>query len=288
MTSRCARTALLGLAALLVAAPARGDEGWYGGIDFLFLSPKVSDNGVRNLFYLDGLPSAVSYGGSISSPLQFAQRLYVGYEGDCGGGLQARWFTFDNQLDYNGVVDEGGGPIALLGGTQLDLDSVDLELTQRGQFAAWDWLGTAGVRIADVSLRENAINFEDLADFVWAGSTGVQFQGAGPTMSVQGNRPILFDGFSLVGRARVALLFGDTDWWTAFPSWLGASGGRYTIHDDFVQVWELQFGAEHEKQFENFDLVTGIFWEAQRWESDSNFLGDLAFHGFGVRTGIEY
>ena len=30
--------------------------------------------------------------------LEFAQRVILGYEGDEGGGVQVRWFTFDNVL----------------------------------------------------------------------------------------------------------------------------------------------------------------------------------------------
>ncbi|MBX3434550.1 MAG: hypothetical protein KF847_14610 [Pirellulales bacterium] len=294
MNSRMARRALLTLSAAALigggasAQTASTQEGWFGGVDFLFLSPKISEAGVASIFFWDGLASASQYGGSLSSPLNFAQRVFVGYQGDGGGGAQVRWFTFDNTVDYVGEVNEGGPPIQLFGSTQLEVDAVDLELLQRGNFANWNWMGTAGVRIADVSLRENSINFEDLNDFVWGGSTGVQFQGAGPTLSVQGARPILLDGLSIFANARTALLYGDTDWWTAFPSWLGANGGRYTIRDDFVQVWEFQFGLQHTKQFEACDLFTGIFWEAQRWESDSGFLGDLGFHGFGVRTGLVY
>ena len=294
MRIRLVRALVVMITAVALAATsasaqnANNQEGIYSGVDFLFLSPKISSAGVNQIFFPWGLSSAQSYAGNLDAPLNFAQRVFLGYQGDGGGDMQARWFTFDNNLDYFGEVDEAGPPRSLCEQTRWQIDAVALELLQRGNFANWNWMGTAGVRIADVSLREESINFEDLDEFVWGGSTGVKFQGAGPTLSVQGARPIITDGLSVFANARTALLFGDTNWWTAFPSNFGAGGGRYTIHNDFAQVWEFQFGIQHTKHFEPCDVFSGIFWEAQRWESDSGYLGDLALHGFGCRAGIVF
>ena len=268
--------------AFLTTPWARADEGIYGGIDLLFLAPKISNQGVNRIFYYGDLPTVTGEDGSISSDLEFAQRLYVGYEGDGGAGVQVRWFTFDNELNYVGQV-QNGSLISLAGAVNLDVDAIDAELVQNGDFSNWEWRGTAGVRWGRVRNREIAINFEDVPDFVWAGSTGVEFDGAGPTFSVLGQRPICFDGLSLFASGRTALLYGNIDVWSAFNA-----AGRYAIQNEFVQVWEFQAGLRCEKEFDAFDLVSGIFWEAQRWDSDSGFLGDLGFHGFGVRAGIEY
>lgn len=265
-------------------APAdQGDEGLYATIDLLFLSPKLSNTGIGNIFYYDNAPSIISQDGSVASELDFSQRLTLGYEGDQGGGAQVRWFTFDNTLDYVGTVDEGGPPILLSGGLNIDVDAIDAEIVQRGNFRVWDWIATAGARYARASVREEAINFEDLSDIIWFGSTGVQFEGAGPTVSVGGEREVIWEGFSIFARGRTALLYGDTTLWSAFRN-----GGVWTNHDDFVQAWELQLGVQMEHEYENVDCLMGIFWEAQRWDSDSQLLGDLGFHGFGVRTGFEY
>lgn len=261
---------------------AAAEEGIYSGVDLLFLAPKISNQGVVRLFYYGDTPSVTNENGSISSDLEFGQRVFLGYEGDGGGGVRVRWFTFDQDLDYVGEA-ENGVVIPLAGTLNLDVDAIDSELTQRGSFRNWQWQGSAGARWARVSLRENEINFEDIPDFAWAGSTGVEFSGAGPTFAVQGNRPILTEGFSIFGSARTALLYGDANVWSAFDS-----NGRYDIHNEFVQVWELQAGAQMVNEFDAFDFVSAIFWEAQRWDSDSGFLGDLGFHGFGAQAGIRY
>lgn len=283
MKRRTLRMGLVALIATWTLSPSwlKADQGWTAQVEHLLLDPTISDSGVDRIFYFGGLPSASDQFGSIDSSLQYSTRLTLAAEGGKGGGAQLRWFRFDQDPSYTGVVEES--PTVLLnGGLNLNLDSLDFELTQRGRFGLWDWLVTGGARYANYSLREQDINFEDLSDFAWSGSTGVEFEGAGPTLSVLGERPVGSSGISIFGRARTALLFGDTDMFSAFRS-----GGVYRI-EDVVQVWEIQFGTNVNRRYESFDVLGGIFWEAQRWDSDSDLLGDLALHGFGVTTGLRY
>ncbi len=58
--------------------------------------------------------------------------------------------------------------------------------------------------------------------------------------------------------------------------------------DDFVQVTEVQFGLNYRKGLGCADGTFGVFWEAQRWDSDSDRLGDLGLHGLSLQTGLEY
>ena len=266
-----------------LANQVRADEGLFGGVDLLFLAPKISDNGIYNIFNY-GNTAVLSSNGNLDNELQFAQRVSLGYEGDNGGGVQVRWFTFENDLNYFGNEDHGAGLVALNGLTHLDIDAIDAELIQRGSFNYWDWMATAGVRWAQLSLIEDSIidiDWEQFADFAWIGDAGVTFDGVGPTVSVSGIRPIFWDGFGIFGAARTALLYGNLEQMRYFQ-------GRYINHNEMVQVWEVQAGIEIEREYDNFDLVLRTFWEAQRWDSESNMLGDIGLHGFGTYVGIEY
>lgn len=260
----------------------RADDGWQAQVDQLLLAPKISQVGVGNIFYYEDLANSSEEFGTLGSDLDYSQRVSVGYEGAQGGGAQIRWFSFDQDLQYTGQALETP-PVTLVGSTNLDVDAIDVEFIQRGAFRVWDILGTAGVRYGRLSLREQDINFEDLIDTIWFGSTGVDFEGAGPTISLQGKRRIGTSGVSLFGNGRTALLFGDTERFSAFRT-----GGSYLNPDDVVQVWEVQVGSRFERSMDTIDLFGGIFWEAQRWDSESNLLGDLSFNGFGVTTGIRY
>lgn len=269
----------------LFCGQAQAEEGLYAGVDMLFLAPKISRQGIYNIFNYDNA-AVLSSDGTIASDLNFSQRVILGYEGDQGGGVQFRWFTFDNAIAYTGEeehVTDGTGSLA--GDVNMEIDAFDAELTQRGNFSCWNWLATAGVRVGDISLREDAINEIDweqfVTDFAWAGEAGVRFDGVGPTVSVRGARPLFWDCCSIFGSARTALLFGDLEQFRYYS-------GRWTNPDETVQVWEIQAGCEMDHEFDRFDFVCRVFWEAQRWDSDSNLLGDVALHGFGVYTGIVY
>jgi len=274
------------VASSVLAGSAQAEEGWYAGVDLLFLSPKLNAVGFNNIFY-DGSPANQTADGQLSAPLEFSQRVIVGYEGEQGGGVQVRWFTFDNTTSYAGNGEDSvNGTIAIAGNLNFDVDSIDAEFTQRGSFNVWDWLATAGVRYARVDIHEDAsdkFEWAGFGDAVWFGLAGATFEGAGPTFSVQGSRPVFWDGLSVYGRARTALLFGDIDLDTIYLS----NGGPLNISDVFAQVWEFQAGVKMVREFDAFDLVGGIFWEAQRWENDAS-IGEFALHGFGVQTGIEY
>jgi hypothetical protein len=259
----------------------------YTGIDLLFLSPKISDQGFSDLFFpCCELPSTAHQDGTLGTELEFAQRVFVGYQGAGGGGVRVRWFTFDSELEYNGEWENGGAPLLLHGGLNIDVDYIDAELTQIGAFQTWTWLGSAGVRYGRAQIEEQDINFEDIPAAVFLDTTGMLFEGAGPTLSVEGARPILWSGFSIFANARTSLLFGDTD--VATPFFDGPTA-TFTVDNDFVQVWEFQIGTRYFCPVsDGVDFFSGVFWEAQRWDSDSGFLGDLAFHGLGTQFGFLY
>jgi len=284
LITRTAALAVLLLGAF--AGTTQAEEGWYAGVDLLFLSPKLNAVGFNNIFYFES-PVNQTAEGQTSAPLDFSQRVIIGYEGDQGGGMQVRWFSMDQTAYYSGVGEDSvNGSIAIAGNMNFDLDSIDVDFTQRGNFDAWDWLATAGVRYARLDIHEDASDeFEwgGFADAAWFGLAGQTFEGAGPTFSVEGSRNMFWEGFSLYGRARTALLFGEIE----IDSIYRTGGGPLVISDVFAQVWEFQFGFRAEHKFDACDLVYGLFWEAQRWENDSN-LGEFALHGFGVHTGIEY
>jgi hypothetical protein len=277
---------LAAAAALLVkpavAVPPVCPPGAYAGVDLLFLSPKLNSASVESTFYFDDTPPTADFEGDIDSPLDFAQRVFLGYQGAQGGGAQIRWFTFDNVLEYSGEWENGGPIVELFGPIKLDVDAIDVELTQRGSFRVWNWLGSAGVRYGRINLEEEDINFEEVPAAVFFGHTGFEFEGAGPTLAVGGSRPVLFDGLSLFANARTALLFGDTTLRSAFDD-----DAPFVIDNDFLQVWEFQIGTRCLRALtDGVDGFGGIFWEAQRWDGDSDFVVDLALHGFGVQLGL--
>ena len=155
-------------------------------------------------------------------------------------------------------------------------------MTQRGDFGCWDWLVSGGLRYGEISINEPGIfGPSGIPAVVFVGPTGVEFDGIGPTFAAEAIRAVGCSGVSIFGRARTALLFGDVDLTTAFRT-----GGSVAIQDEFIQVWELQLGVEYAACIRGRQARVGVFWEAQRWDSESNVLGDIAFHGLGISAGF--
>lgn len=271
--------ALAALAALSVTSTASAEV--YGDVDFLLLSASIPSTGFNNIWYRE-IPAGIRAEGSLDDGLQFATRLTLGYEDcSCFGG-RVRWFSFDNDLGYNGLW-VNGTTIPLLGTTNLDVDALDFDITQGGSFGYWKLIGSAGLRYGRVDLMENSINFEDVAAFV-AGVGGVQFEGVGPTLSLEGRRQVAGTGLSIFASGRTSLLWGDADVYTPF-----FIGNLLPVRDEIVQVWEIQLGVEYAKTLSNgMTAETGVFWEAQRWDSENNTLGDLSFMGLGIHAGLSY
>lgn len=275
------RAATLATVVVLSTASVAMAE-FYADVQFLLLTPNIPSQGFDNIWYR-GAPVSVEAEGGLSDSMEYATRVIFGAEDCCGFGGRVRWFSFDNDIGYDGLWDTGVGTIVFSGDTSLDVDAIDLELTQRGQFGYWNILGSAGLRYGRVDMVEGAINFEDAAAFL-GGSAGVNFEGVGPTLSLRGSRPVASTGVTLFAVGRSSLLYGDVESRSPF-----FFGNLFTVRDEIVQVWEFQLGVEYAKTLSNGATVeTGIFWETQRWDSENNSLGDLSFMGLGIHTGVLY
>lgn len=278
---RFSQLAVAVLAALQVGS-AHAEPGCFGSVEALLLAPKINSTGFQSVFY-DGVDfDTVQTDGNFEDQLKGGVRFILGNEGCCGFGTQVRYFTYENNSEYRGLWDAGAGTIPLIGDNEIDVDALDVEVTQRGSFSSWDIVATGGLRYGRVEISQFDGFFDAIPALVFGGSTGVEFEGVGPTFSLNAQRPMGY-GVSLFGRARTALLFGDIDVTPGFRS-----GGSFTIEDEFTQVWEFQFGLNYERNLGNATAFGGVFWEAQRWDSDSNFLGDLGLHGLGLSAGLRY
>ncbi|MCA9238590.1 MAG: hypothetical protein KDA37_00245 [Planctomycetales bacterium] len=272
--------ALWALATILSGAVAQADT--YADIDFLLLAPRTPSTGFVNNWYDRGPLGEPEAEGAYSDNLQFATRLTVGGE-DCSGfGGRVRWFQFDNDLGYDGLWNTGVATVQVAGTTNLDVDAIDFDVTQRGSFCCWNLLGSAGLRYGRAELGNNNIPFNAIPAFI-GGGAGFCFEGLGPTIALEGRRPVCDTGFSLFAAGRTSLLWGDSDTYSPFRA-----NNRNTIRDDTVQVWEIQMGVEYAMCIGQSQVETGVFWETQRWDSDSDALGDLDLMGLGIHAGLTY
>lgn len=279
MTTQWLRAALAAGVLFSVTTFASAAEGVSADVQFLFLSPHTQSRGFGNNVYF-GYPNLNVASGAYDDSLQFGLRTNLAAEHCSGTGVRLRWFTFDNDISYSGA----GGAVILSGLFNMDIDALDMEITQRKDFKYWSMVASGGVRYGRVDIENMTVPFSGHASALSAGSSGVTFDGAGPTVSLEAIRPLGTSGLSLKGGLRTSLLFGETDVRSVFTVL-----GRTNIANDVVQVWEFQLGGQYVTELNNgANFIVGMHWEAQRWDSDSNALGDLSLHGFGATAGITY
>lgn len=274
--------AVAALCALSLTAQANDNAGWYARVDALLLDPSINSNGFGNIFR--GVPVDTILGGSLDGGMQGAYRLVGGKEHCSGLGVNFQYFEFDNAVSYNGEW-EGAANFVFDGTIDLEVYAFDAEVTQRATFRHWDLVVGGGLRAGGVEIQQGGSLFIGPGTFYGIPS-GVDFDGVGPTVSLAAQRPLGNSGLAIVGRARASLLFGTLEQTATFGG--GAPPILSTTSDDLVQVTEIQFGMNYGRQIGSATGTFGVFWEAQRWDSDSNALGDLGLHGLSLQTGLLY
>lgn len=275
-------SALVATAAMAAQAGANDNAGWHARVDALLLAPNVSGPGFGNIF--GEVPANTYFGGAFDGQMLGAYRLVAAKEHCSGLGVQFQYFEFDHSVGYNGEW-ENGVDLDFVGEIDVDVYAFDAEVTQRAEFRYWDLMVSGGLRAGGVGIHQGGSLYTGVASFYGIPS-GVEFDGVGPTLSLSGERPLGSSGLSVVGRARVSLLFGELESTPTFGAIAPPIPTR-TV-DDFVQVTEIQFGLNYRHNVGPGVGTFGVFWEAQRWDSDSNALGDLALHGLSLQTGLQY
>gem|GEM_PF-919390 len=210
----------------------------------------------------------------------FTPLVWLGYSLDCGLGVRARAWKFDQStsdfLTNDGLVAiNSAAPLGLqissvTAGDQLGFESdlkisvIDLEATQSFDLGMWSLQFSGGARYAHMSQSYNSVLFPLLggADTI---SSGHQFRGAGPTVAVELKRNLGVWGLGLYGSARGALLFG-TGKQDAFQV---INGNPATVasnsRSDVMPVTELEFGIDCSKQIGHCKIymqaaVVGMVW----------------------------
>ena len=140
-----------------------------------------------------------------------AARLWVGYTGDQGLGVRARWFEYEN-LNPENV----GVPFLI---ESFDLTMVDVEVTDKFKLGHWEGLISGGLRYADYK-EFGFFDADQMTDSL------------GPVIGLELTRCVN-DRWSLFGIARTSLQFADHGLDNDDP-----------VTNLFFSITEIQLGAE--------------------------------------------
>lgn len=258
--------------------PSRG--GWFGDLGFYVLKPQWGGGNPaflsQTLTYESEDPDADVIGLTTQQidfdhGADFAPLVQLGYLGQGGLGVRGRWWTlgstdtisnrlvdsptefelvqFPDMLGAGGALNFlflGGGPgdETLTFSHDLSMDVLDFEGVWSTELGRTSLLFSAGVRYAQI---DQSYGFSVEGDRF--NLFRQDFDGVGPTTSLQVSRRIGQTHLSLYGLSRGSLLFGESEQRSRFPFFGAdpdefASGFGRTLSSDSIRpVGELEFGA---------------------------------------------
>jgi len=265
-----------------------------------------------------------------------APLIWVGYVGGDGLGVRGRWWTFDQGSRFNAVNDDSSGatvitsaapqglsihspgtalglalaPDTLAFNSNLRLNVWDLEATQDLHLGCWGLTLSGGARYVHMSQDYNAFRANPggtaptvfISEDAESVQSGHNFNGAGPTVSLEARRALGDTGLVLYGLTRGSLLFGSGKQQTALtrevtgtsrgtPFDLLVTSDSVASRDDFVPIIELEVGAEYGMDFGRCHpfIRTGLV--GQTWfgaGNATNVTGNFGFLGLSATAGANF
>jgi hypothetical protein len=231
--------------------------GWFAGFEAVIARPFFTVNAAS--FFAQ--PQQVDWN------YDFSPRAYFGFVGGSGLGMRARYWQFDQSSDTLNQISAD----TLSGSTinsDLRLQTIDLELTQKVGLGAWVGNFGGGIRYTSFDYGLNGNVFDRGTGIVVnTASYDLQFNGLGPQFFAELQRPLM-GGLSVYGNIRGALLFGNQ---------VRTTDGLNPVQesqDNLLPVGELQLGGQwtHAMRASRLFVRGGV--EAQWW-------GDVGNFGFG-------
>jgi hypothetical protein len=217
--------------------------------------------------------SSMGIRGATGADLHFdyeaTPRIWIGWQGEGGLGLRARYWEFD-QIEFGSAANGGTDSIA------YDTYVLDLEAIDTMQLNA-DWIVTlaAGFRYVDFTEVRQAV------DAAGAPIAGQSFDGDsfGATIGAEVRRP-LWNCLMGYASARGSVLFGDQSEFT------GPTGTTLVDFetDNVYSITELALGVDWTRQTSRgSEFFARAGYEVQFWD---NFTGEPFFDG-GESIGFE-
>jgi hypothetical protein len=186
-----------------------------------------------------------------------APAVWLGFVGARGWGVRARWFNLDQDASVIAASPPGIGlspaspfktvqtPVfgSATADGRLQIDSWELEGTVNIDRNCWCYLLGAGARYVHLGQSYNA-TVVDLAGNPTIASSHHSFNGAGPTFSFQGRRPVLESCFAFYGIVHGSVLFGSSsdDYNGVAPGAAAQALSRHAV--GVLPIGELEIGGE--------------------------------------------
>jgi Legionella pneumophila major outer membrane protein precursor len=228
---------------------------WSFGVGVYIMEPIFQSNPA----YING---HINNGAAVYKQTDFSQNAtgaplaWLGYTWSGGWGIRGRWFEFSSSGNTSdtvgplGIYAPGGISLpstnpgdAVSASSVLYGDVVDLEATYTMGGDNWSLIGSAGVRYVHLNQSYSLGVFDPTNGITKVYSVN-NFNGAGPTLAIEGRRQIGASPFALYGSARGSIVFGEAHQWANIADPVNGTmvfGGRQT---SVLCIGEMELGAE--------------------------------------------
>ncbi len=231
----------------------RPAQGLVAGFELAYLKPHGADA-------YSSLPAVgINTPHGASWDFEAAPRFWLGYTGEDGLGVRARYFQFDHEATTS--VARGNRNFQQSVASGLKLEAIDLEVTQ-ASYVGETWINRgAGLRYAQSRLSASVVD-----NFNFAHHSTASFQGLGPTVFFEATRPIGEGNFALFASARGSLLFGDArqDVSESFPL-VTSNFTESWNSSQVVAIGEVQLGGQWQRTTSYGTFFARGAFEGQAW-----------------------
>ena len=280
--------------------PCQPSGNWVGGVNLYVL--KAHWNTGNTAFTTTTAPVAGPGGPGTTTytatPFSYdysaTPGAWFGYVHASGYGLRSNFFQYSQS---SGVTTTAGAPVgfvqtingpngfvsAVFPGTSpffranssLAVNYFDAEATKTVNACNWSWTGSAGLRYLYQNQTFQAGAFNAAGVQATGLSTRQFFNGGGPTLSLDGRRPVGFRGLGFYGSGRGALMFGTTSRTATAVNALTGSTQVFSANNwGTVPFGELEFGGDYRRRLGRATLVV------------ENGLIGQAYFGVGSSSGF--
>jgi len=291
------------------------------GIEALAIRPRFQTNAALEV------TTSVA-GASQSNQVNFVYpytvnpRVWLGYVTDSGLGCRVGWWSFEQAansvtvglptppaggktisihgfFDDEVFADADSTPTGAAATSDVRLNVLDFEAMQVFHAGSCQIAGSAGIRYAHLAQNYNAFLFDSFGTGdQLTEQVGQNFDGAGPTLSVEVCQPVCF-GLGLFASLRGSALFGSSHLSNSLQSKsaeeivLAADPTDSEVSDQlsFLCCAEAELGVDYTRKVGPVCLFVQTGITVQLWVAGGNATSreeDMTFFGYTVAAGITY
>ncbi len=265
---------------------------WVTGMELVFVKPEI-DDGLLEAELEDtagvGREETLSLDDFDTENPAVAPRFWLGIQGACWGVVTRVWWLDQCENDHS--IFRDGDDLGHDFASELDMYTVDLEVTRRLCLSEGRALATFGVRHASAERNGSLDMYGETPDGIFASFArfGQEADGTGLTGSLSMARPV-WCGSCLhwYGSIRGSILWGDTALYsdTAALTDAGASASNTAVvwTEDEMLIGEAHLGLQWDRCLQCVPATVFVrtAFEYQHWSANGGSTIAESFAGFGT------